>query len=218
MIIPLQRASSWKHVFIEMTSCHLATYRFELNIPLNYIYHESPTRFVKNPWRLRSGAIFLLLMVPLTSPELQMVPSNIQAMPGEPFFVKQTQDMEGRCQNHTTHLIWGPFLLPFFSPKGNQDTQKIASLKAAWFWLATKYIWSEMMTCFLMSKAVYIWLPLWYMSDLENMWCGRHVLQESNNAQGFRMNIPVQGGLPSWKLTWNLKMPLWKTTSVWVPC
>lgn len=29
---------------------------------------------------LRSGAIFLLLMVPLTSPELQMVPSNIQAV------------------------------------------------------------------------------------------------------------------------------------------
>eukprot|EP00434_Breviolum_minutum_P033040 symbB.v1.2.029232.t1/scaffold3176.1/size61962/2 len=29
---------------------------------------------------LRSGVIFLLLMVPLTSPELQMVPSNIQAV------------------------------------------------------------------------------------------------------------------------------------------
>ena len=126
MIIPLQRASSWKHVFIEMTSCHLATYRFELNIPLNYIYHESPTRFVKNPWRLRSGAIFLLLMVPLTSPELQMVPSNIQAMPGEPFFVKPTQDMEGHCQKHTIHLIWGPFLpsLFFFSQRKTKTPNK----------------------------------------------------------------------------------------------
>ena len=91
----------------------------------------------------------------------------------------------------THHLLnLGTFSSPclFFSQRKPRHPRKKCLESRFWMILVATNTLKRNDDMFVMSKAVYIWLPLWYMSDLENKWCGRC-------------------GLPSRKLTWNLKMP-----------